>query len=930
MRVIFYFAVVFCTFQGLLAQPTVDSLTTLLKHHQHDTFKVSLLTEISSLIWGEDPEKAKDHALQALNIAEGLHYTKGLADAHRELSRYYWSQTEYDKSTAHALLAIKEYEKISDMKGISWCYSVIGSNYSQANNYERALHYHNLALHLNTQIDNKSGIARNLNSIGYIHELKKEYYPAREFYQKALTLRLIESTKEDLTISYANVGSIHFFIEDYPVALEYLFKALALALEINNKNYIALIYQNIGEVYYKTGNHKDGEQYLAHALRVAHEIGDKKRKEGVYEALKSLEESRQNYRAAFHYLVLLQGIRDTLYTQDRSRQMAKMEALYETEKKEQTIKLLEQEKQIQTLWRNTLSLGIVLISIVTLVIYKLQRSRTQKAKELLDIQQALNDKLKEIDQTKSRFFANISHEFRTPLTLILAPLEERLSSLTLPHADKETLLIMHRNAVRLLDLVNQLLDLSKLEAGKMLLYVKQGNLYEFVNVLTTAFDSLAGSRKVHFKKNIALPAQEYWFDCDVLEKILTNLLSNAFKFTPAEGIVTFTIQTKSDPAIQGIMLIIEVSDTGKGIPKDEQAHIFSPFYRALNTSTNLYEGTGLGLSIVKELVKLYEGSIELESEENAGTTITVCIPAGNGNFREEQKQSSYATESRSGLNSRRDNILSQVNVPEDEKEAEETEDEVPDTILVVEDNTDLRDFITSVLQKKYTVISASDGNKGITQAIEYIPALIISDLMMPGVDGITLTEKIKSDERTSHIPVILLTAKNERTAKLESFKAGADEYLNKPFSIEELHIRVANLITQRKLLAAKYRERITVLPTSSNTMSLDEKFLQKVKAVVEMNMDNFSFDVENLAEEVNLSRAPLSRKLKALTGLSPNEFIKDLRLKKAADLIKNNSDSITQISYQVGFKDQSYFTKCFKKQFGVSPSEYATSDKLEE
>jgi len=245
-------------------------------------------------------------------------------------------------------------------------------------------------------------------------------------------------------------------------------------------------------------------------------------------------------------------------------------------------------------------------------------------------------------------------------------------------------------------------------------------------------------------------------------------------------------------------------------------------------------------------------------------------------------------------------------------------------ILIVEDNTDLRNFMTSFLQKEFTVITASNGKDGVEQALHHIPNLILSDLMMPEMDGITLTGKIKTNELTSHIPIILLTAKNEPESRLEGFKTGADDYLTKPFSTEELRVRITNLIEQRKRLAEKYRERSVVLPEAS---SMDEKFLKKIKTIVESNLGDFSFSVEKMADEMHISRTQLLRKLKALIGLAPNEFIKNLRLEKAAELILAKTDTITQIGYTVGFNDQSYFTKCFKKQFGVSPSEYITYGK---
>jgi signal transduction histidine kinase/DNA-binding response OmpR family regulator len=908
-----------CTLQSLYGQtPFMDSLLLRLNSHTlNDTNKVSLLTTISSNAWGIDPEKTKYYAEQALKLAEDLGYTKGIGDSYRGIARYYWSQTEYDHSMDYSLKALKAYEKCHNLEGQAWCYGTIGLNYSQANNYEKAIHYHTVSLAINERINNTNGLARDLNNLGYVYELAKDYVRSLDYYQRALDIRIILGDKFSIAQSHGNVGSIHLYNGNYSLALEYLFKALTASKELNNKNSIAVLEQNIGEVYYKMGKHQEGAEYLQHALTIAFEIGDKKRMEGVYEALKRLEESRKNFKEALRYLELLQQVRDTLYTQARSLQMADMEARYETAKKEQTITLLEQEKRIQTIWQNVLAGGIVLLIIATLIIVKLQRLRTLKAKELLEIQQSLNDKLKEIDKMKSRFFANISHEFRTPLTLLLAPIEEQLASCQSSGKQKESLLLMRRNANRLLELVNQLLDLSKLEAGKMQLAVKQGDLEELLKILIISFDSLADSKKITYIKNFKIPPGEYWYDADALEKILNNLLSNAFKFTPAQGTVTVTIENAAAIATKGSWIKLCVADTGKGIAQDEQEKIFSPFYQGKHTMDGSI-GTGLGLSLVKEFTKLYGGYVTLTSQEREGTIIEVYLPVGRENFNAIECSHSILP-TQIAVNGAHNPLIEEN---DDENIVQGSVRPNHDVILVVEDNEDLRNFMSSILQDEYTVVTASNGKDGVEQALVHIPSLIISDVMMPVMEGTELTEKIKTDHRTSHIPVILLTAKNEQTSRLAGYKNGADDFLTKPFSTEELRVRIANLIDQRKLLAAKYKERITVLPTSMCEASLDEKFLQRARVVVERNIGDFTFGVESMASEMNLSRTQLLRKIKALTGLSTNEFIKDLRLKRAAELILAKANTITQVGYTVGFNDQSYFTKCFKKQFGVAPSEY--------
>jgi len=911
------------SFQILHAQTSVmDSLThALTQNTREDTIKVSLLTTLSFNAARQSPQKGFEYAQQALQLAEKLNYTRGIADAYKEITRYYWSQTDYNKAADYAHKAIKEYERINYQKGVSWGYSMIGLNYSQGNDYVQALNYLHRSLDLNKKIGNDKGIAGNLNSIGYIYELKKEYETSLQYYKEALQRNLSLNDPDGLSLSYNNVGSAYTYTGKYTLALEYLLKSLAIAEKRQNKNYIALNLQYIGEVYYKTGKYIEGERKLQTALAIANDIGDKKRLEGVYEVLKNLEESRHNYLPALRYLEKLQTVRDTLYTQARSRQMAEMSARYETDKKEQTIKLLEQEQRIHALWRNVLAGGIFIAALVGFIIYRLQRSRTQKTTQLLEVQQSLNDKLKEVDKIKSRFFANVSHEFRTPLTLLLAPIEEKLLANNVSCEEKKHLTVMKRNANRLLDLVNQLLDLSKLEARKMQLRVKAGNLKDFVNIIASSFDSLADHRKINFEKNISLPSGEYWYDADVLEKVMNNLLFNALKFTPAYGSVLLSVHSETSEADKKRRIKVQVKDTGKGIPQAEQRDIFSPFYQVKNTGDGEI-GTGLGLSLVKEFVSLYNGSIDLVSHENMGTTITLLLPAEKDSFSPEQIVEGFAHDHKKTYAKR----IAASDVWTGDEDDEYIHDHNT-IVLVVEDNADLRNFMASILQQEYSVITAVNGKEGMEQAVKHMPGLIVSDVMMPVMDGISLTEKIKTDENTCHIPIILLTAKNEIESRIEGLKTGADDYLTKPFSTEELRVRIANLIEQRTRLAAKYRNHITVLPTSSEGVSMEEKFLQKVKTAVETSMGDCDFCVDNLADQMNLSRTQLLRKMKALTGLSPNDFIKDMRMKKAAELIATKVDTITQISYMVGFADQSYFTKCFKKQYGVAPSDYAAVGK---
>jgi DNA-binding response OmpR family regulator len=399
-----------------------------------------------------------------------------------------------------------------------------------------------------------------------------------------------------------------------------------------------------------------------------------------------------------------------------------------------------------------------------------------------------------------------------------------------------------------------------------------------------------------------------------VEKIITNLLSNAFKFTPPGGTVTLTTVIEEDS-----YLSITVSDTGNGIPADEQSSIFLPFYQ-VRKDHHVQPGTGLGLPLVKELTRLHQGTIRVHSEPGKGASFVVRIPVAKKLFTEEQ----LIVDSSDGVWD--ELVPSHTHLTDDRitQAGHGALFENRDAILVADDHADLREFISGTLQRNgYAVLTASDGKEAADLAVKFVPSLVLSDLMMPRMDGIMLTKRLKEDERTSHIPVILLTAKNEQQSKVDGWKTGADDYLIKPFSPDELLARISNLIEQRKRLSRKFGERMLALPAQARIQSLDDKFLARAHNVVESNLEDYTFTVERMAEEMNLSRTQLLRKLKALTDLSPSDFIKDIRLKRAAHLIQHKADTITQIGYAVGFNDQSYFTKCFKKQFGVSPSEFA-------
>lgn len=374
------------SFSASAQKTTRDSLIQQLNRQQPDTVRVNLLNAIALQSWGIDPQKNLEYSEEALQLSQQLRYQKGIANSYREISRYYWSQTEYTKTMEYALLAQDVYRGLGDSIGVSWSYAAISLSYSQANNYDKAIEYQKKALSLNTRINNETGIANNLNSIGYIHELQKDYTQAGSYYAQALAMRIKIGDSTEMIIPLINAGAINVTLKNYPTAKKYLFDALALAEKFHNKNMMSVIHQNLGTISDGEGNYNKALEHLKYALGIAHEIGDKKRKEGVYEVLQNLEEAHKNYPAAYRYSQQLKYIRDTLYSQEQSMKMAEMEARAERIKTKQALEILEKDNQIQTLWANILLAGLALVVITFILIYQIQRYRERKNHEFLRLQ----------------------------------------------------------------------------------------------------------------------------------------------------------------------------------------------------------------------------------------------------------------------------------------------------------------------------------------------------------------------------------------------------------------------------------------------------------------------------------------------------------------------------------------------------------------
>ncbi|MBT8381659.1 MAG: response regulator [Ignavibacteriaceae bacterium] len=573
-----------------------------------------------------------------------------------------------------------------------------------------------------------------------------------------------------------------------------------------------------------------------------------------------------------------------------------------------SIRLLINPPWWATWWAYALYGVIFIIIVISVREYDLKR---QRLKNELELEHKHAEKLEEIDHMKSRFFANISHEFRTPLTLILGPAEKVLSTCKDENSIKQAGLIK-KNAGRLLDLINQLLDLSKLESGKLKLQALKANISSFVKGIAMSFESIAESKDITLKINLGKENIEVYFDKDKMHKIITNIISNAFKFTPDGGKISIKLIESENNSV-----IVKVRDNGIGINKNDLPKLFDRFYQADTSHTREHEGTGIGLALTKELVELHKGTININSEEGDWTEVLIELPLGKNHLSVDEIVENFEVEK-----SPEDVLDDEYLTDTAEELTEEQLESDKNFVLVVEDNADVREYIKESISDEHLVFEAVNGEQGIRKAEKFIPDLIISDIMMPKIDGIELLKTIKNDAKTSHIPVILLTAKSEQADKLEGLSIGADAYLTKPFDINELQVRIKSLIEQRRKLQIKFSSGEFVPAREEKKLNkLDAQFMQKLMGIIDLHIAEEEFSIDQFGREAGMSRSQIHRKLKALTGRSPSQYLRLVRLSKAKNLIEEQKGTVSEISYAVGYSSPAYFSRCFKSEFGYPPSD---------
>ncbi|MEM9857352.1 MAG: ATP-binding protein [Bacteroidota bacterium] len=968
-----------CTF-SLSAQSEVNSLILLLENKEPDTSQVSICIELYELLKFENPAQASGYLNKSLKLASHLKYKEGTLRTLMLIGEKLTTNSYYDSALEIYKQAQAVAEQLKDKKGIlkamigqgfsysslqqledadtiarssidmasiqpidslimTNAYTILSNTAYFRGDYKKSIEFDQNGLNFNSKDLSKR--SKSLLNIGTSHAILRndekayeyylkalataekakdvkmkalvhlelgtwfmyaeEYNQSQKYYDSAMTnFELIDDKARQAHINH-NLGKIHLELNEFEKAVQKFETGLNIINSISSPYNEAHLHYQLGLTYYEMSNYANAEKNLKKAKLLFTSTQNNTMIRWCWFRLSELYVAVDDYSNAYTHLKKVKELDDSTFTATSSKNVAEVEEKYQNEQKQKEIELLNAENQIATLeiqkqedFRNYLIVAAFLLVVLIGVIYNRYQLKIRA-----------NAKLTELDHLKTNFFTNISHEFRTPLTLILSPLQKLLQKNT-DAETKEALTVIHRNATVLTELTNQLLDLSKLEAGQLTLKVAKGEFKAFIRVVCASFESLASAQNIEFVKKIDDAPGEAFFDEDKIQKILNNLLSNAFKFTSKEGKVTIQVAYLED------ILSISIQDTGPGISEENQELIFKRFHQSSTNTTNT-AGTGVGLTLSKELAILHKGDIQIQSELGQGASFTLKFPINKSAYSPKEIVESQFKE-RQNTTKAFSTLVKQ--------EAIEPEDTTEKIVLVVEDNPDLRNHMTSLLKNDFTVRQSVDGKAGIEDALNLVPDIIVTDLMMPEVDGVELCNTLRSNEKTSHIPIIMLTAKADRGTKLDGLKTGADDFLTKPFDNEELMVRIQNLIAQREKLQSKYAETLLLEPSKIVIDSPNESFIRKALDVVDQNLSNSEFTVEVFQKEMGMSRMQLHRKLKALTNFSASEFIRDIRLQRASDLLSTNGFNVSEVAYSCGFNSVSYFTQCFKQKFGKSPSNY--------
>lgn len=775
---------------------------------------------------------------------------------------------------------IKNREVASNLTGIAQIL-IFSKEISNSRNFDRAEKYVLKAIKIAEEIENDTAKGAAYEKYAHLKSIQKNFSLAKKYLSKSL--KASKNAKDTLRESsvYLSFAMIQD-AEKRKDSAEFYFKKRVEILDNSSlKKELAVAHLNIGYFYIEKNRLDDAIKHLEIAQSMFQQKVDN-RNELEIATLKNLAKAYYKTNQsdkAYETLTLANKIKDSTTIANNDAQVLELETKYETEKKEQEIKLLSVENKLEKKQKYIYISITTIVLLFGLFLFFGYRNKIKTA-----------EKINELNKLKSRFFANISHEFRTPLTLIKSPVQSLQNEISNEN-QLEKLKLIDKNSDRMLELVNQLLELSKIDTGNLKLILKKENLKIALYSIIESFVFQAKEAKISFSHSLPNTNENHFFDKDVIEKIITNLLSNAFKYTTQDERIDF------QSVVENNILKIIVTNSGSDLKQEDLPKLFERFYQKNDSK----QGTGIGLALVKELVNLYQGKLETKLE-NKHLSFIVWLPL--------DKENSNAIK------------IDNSNEKEQEKITNTAVNTELPILLIVDDNKDIREILKSIFIENYTIIEAENGEIGLTLSQKEIPDCIISDVMMPKMDGFEFTKAIKTNELTSFIPVILLTAKTSVETHLEALKNTADAFLTKPFNNEIVKETVSQQIAERKKLQERYSKELVLKPTEIIVDSYDEKFINKLQTILDKNLSNPDFTAENFATEANLSRMQLHRKLKTLFGVSATEFIRNERIKIAHDLLKNSKTTISEVAYSVGFNEVTYFSKCFKDFYKTTPSEF--------
>ena len=750
--------------------------------------------------------------------------------------------------------------------------------YTDLKNKEKANYYVNKALQLQKKSNDPISVLNTNYRMGEIEYKNKNYKKSLSYLTQILNPKDTAETvpyKYDIALL---MGKTYQEVNDLSKASLYTEMAVREFTKLKDSVYLINALTNNAKINIKKSNFLVAKDDIDFAKRLLEDQEVTIDYLDVYNTEIEYYKKTKNFEAALKSINLRDFYLNKYNEKTNLANLNEQDIIYQTEKKEQQIKLLSTQNELA---QKQKYIYIGLLGLLVLVGGSLFYGYRNKIKTA--------HKLNELNELKSRFFANISHEFRTPLTLIKSPVQSLQNEIT-DENQKSKLQLINTNSSRMLELVDQLLELSKVDSGNLKLILKDGNISSFLHSIVEPFQFQAKEKEITFNSNIQKTNENNAFDKDVIEKIVTNLVTNAFKYSPQNESISF------HSTVENSNLKLIISNTGSDVKKEDLPKLFERFYQ----KNELKQGVGIGLALVKELVELYKGTIAT-SLENDELSFIVNLPLAVAN------ENAVVIPSKLASPTIENSMVSETELP---------------ILLIVDDNVEIRSVLKDIFKNEYQILEAQDGEEALRLAQKEIPDCIISDVMMPKMDGFEFTKQIKSNELTSFIPVILLTAKTSDEAHLEGLKSTADAFLTKPFNNEIVKATVQQLIAERKKLHQRYSQELVLRPVDIVINSVDEKFIEKLQVILDKELSNSDFSSEDFASAVGMSRMQLHRKLKSLLGVTSTEFLRNERLKVAAELLKKGNGNISDVAYAIGFNDVSYFSKCFKEMYQCTPSEY--------